>query len=373
MKLTIPRKELVKALATVKSAAVNKSSLPILANVEINAFEKSVHFTCTNLDLTLRTKCEAAVQETGATTVRVGLLYELCRSFPGDTVELNALKTKLQIRCGQSYFQLGVLDAGEFPAIPRLKNAVEVKLPQSVLKQALRSTGFCTSDDEKRYVLNGSLLQLNGKLTLVSTDGRRLALLDAELPDKSPQAQAILPAAAVNELLKLLLDDEDSKATIELATNLAQFSCNDTVLYTKIIEGQYPDYRKIIPNIEGKTGVPIGRTDLIQALQRVAMISDTCELEFSRQTLTVRGQGKGDLIGEAQEMLMIPKTEDHTARFNPQYLIEGLNAVDDDQVFFYGSKESNLSLIKVESKPWLCVIAGLVEEKKKTEKAEPKK
>ncbi|MGN6642446.1 MAG: DNA polymerase III subunit beta, partial [Verrucomicrobiota bacterium] len=232
MKLTIDRKLLVSALATVKSVAASKPSLPILANVEIKTFERSVKFTCSNLDQTLQTKCEATVLETGSTTVRASLLCDLARSFVGDSVELRATKTKLDVRCGQSFFTLGTLDATEFPAIPRLKDPVEVTLAQHTLREALGSTCFAASSEESRYVLNGSYVHVNGQLTVASTDGRRLAEQQTHLDAKSAEALAIVPTASVNELMRLLRDDDDKNITLQIAKSMAQFSFDDTVLYT---------------------------------------------------------------------------------------------------------------------------------------------
>lgn len=357
MRITIARSDLLTALNVVRPAAA-RTTLPILTHVAISTFEKSVEFICTNLDLTLRTKVDATVAEKGQTTVRVSLLQELVRSFTGAEVELEQVKNHLNVTCGTSKYRLATLDITEFPPTNRLKDGQEFTVEQTPLHELLHSTSFCAGQDESRYLLCSSLLRLNGNLKAVATDGHRLASMTMEATGLGKKARDILlPRQSVTELLRLLSTDEDAKPVRIVATeNAAQFVLGDTVLTTKLIEGNYPNFDQVIPATKGE-GVTISRTELLTALQRVMFIDrDSCSLSFRKQILTIKAANNSDTMGFATETLMIPPApEPVKINFNPRYLVEALQAVADDEVIFHGVVDGP-SVFKIASKPWLCVI-----------------
>lgn len=370
MKITIDRKTLVNALTTVKNAASHKAALPVLANVAICAFEKSVEFICTDMNINIRVKAEAVVSgktdKDKGTTVRVGLLHDLVRSFPGDSVELEVFKSCVKVRCGEARYNLGTLDIDEFPATPRVTSVSDFKLPQATLRRLLEATAFCSrTADEGRYVLCGSYLGINGSITAAATDGRRLAVLSAETTEKLTKASVVIPRQTVDELLRLLSDDEDKKVAVVIGEKNIQFVFNDTTIVSKVIEGNYPDYTKVIPK-DLDEPVTVGRVDLLSMLQRVNLVAEKCFIELRGQTLTVRSYAvdKDRNFGDAQEALLVPKIKKEvTTRFNIQYLIEALQAVTDDEVQYYGKETTGV--FKVASQPWVAVTAAMTEKKDK--------
>ncbi|HUE37668.1 MAG TPA: DNA polymerase III subunit beta, partial [Candidatus Acidoferrum sp.] len=248
MKLTIERKELLNALGIVKGAALDEraqGSPPVLFNVQINTFDKSVEFICTNLDLALRSRVEAEIKAKGSATVRVNLLHDLARSFTDEFVELQLIKDVLHVSSGESKYKLATLPADEFPPVPRLRDAYEVDVPQAGLRSLLASTLFAVDSDHSRPVLNGSLLRLNGNLTVVGCDGQRLAMSNGDLEKAARKGRdLIVPRSTISQLVRLLDDDEESngKCRIVAAENLAQFHLGDTVLTSKLIEGNYVNF-----------------------------------------------------------------------------------------------------------------------------------
>jgi len=364
MKITIDRKSLVSALTTVKSVAKAKSELPILANVAIGTYEKSVDFTCTNMDQTIRFKADAVITGKGATakdfTVRVNLFHDLVRSFTGENVDIETGKNSIDIRCGISKYHLGTLDIEEFPSTPRVSPTAEFKITQAFLRTLLTTTAYCAQTaDDGRPLLCGSLFRVNGNLTAVGCDGRRLAIMSVPLDEKVKPMDVIVPRDTVTELLRLLENDEDKKLTMAIGEKNVQFQFGETTVISKIIDGKYPDYTKIIPKLEGD-GVPVGRADLLNALRRVNFIDDKCSLEFRAMTLTVSAVSESkDVPGDAQESLLIPKSPEMTARFCTPYLIEALSCVDDDEVLFFGKTEGP-GVFKVASKSWLSLTAPLL-------------
>lgn len=372
MKFTIPRNSLIAALTVVKDAA-GKSTLPILCNVLVKAYEKSVSFTSTDLDITLRTSADAFVSDKGEITVRCDLLLNLAKSFTGPadvTVLLETGKDHVHITSERSKYKLGTLDAEEFPQAVKLESPVEFKLIQARLRSLLASTHFCASTDEGRYILNSSYLQLNGDLKVISTDGRRIAYVTDELEGKFPETEIIIPNRTVDQLLRLL-DKEDDTKTVRIiaATNAVQFHFSDTVITSRIIEGKYPDYRQVLPNdaaMKEMVEVPIDRVLLLEALQRVQFISDTCLLEFKGQMLTIRAQSeKSDVVGDCVETLLIPKTRPLSIRFHVRSLIEILGAVTDDQVTFHALDDSHPGVFRVPSSNWRVVSTVIREPEKK--------
>lgn len=376
MKITIDRKILASALTTVKSAARGRSELPILANVAVGTYENSVDFTCTNLDQTIRVKAEAAITGKGATakdfTVRVALFHDLVKSFTGDAVEIETGKNQIDIRCGQSKYHLGTLDIDEFPSTPRVSAVAEFKISQAFMRTLLTTTAFCAETaDENRPALCGSLFQVNGNITAVGCDGHRLAVMSGPLDEKVKATDVIIPRATIDELLRLVANDEDKKIAVVIGEKNVQFKFGDTTIVSKIVDAKYPDYNKIIPKLDGN-GVPIGRADLLSALSRVNLIDDHCSLQFQQMTLTISAESDNkDVPGDAQESLLIPKAPEMTARFSTVYLIQALSAVDDDEVLFFG-KPNGPGIFKVAGKPWLSLTAPLIIKEEKP-KAEPAK
>jgi DNA polymerase-3 subunit beta len=383
MKLSIPRADLVSALAIVKTACVAKSAMPVLSNVALSTLTSKLELTGTDLELCLRTRIKADVQDTGDTTVKASLFYDICRSLTGDQISLQLFKEHLAIECGSSRYKLGVITTSEMPPAVKLKEPEEFDLPQAILRTLLAETSFAHSTDQSRMTLNSSFLRLNGHLTVVGCDGKRVVTEEAEVdlesnPKKMPKLDVIIPARAANELLRLLSDDPDEKKPVRvaIAKNAAQFGFGDTVITTKLIEGDYPDYSRVIPAI--KSSVPIGRADLLAALERVSLISEDCTLDFKGQSLVIRSRGNRELPGEAVENLLIPKTGDLTVAFRASYLIEALRAIDSDQIEFTGTRDNGPAVLRAPGKKWVCVTAALVKPNEKAaeesdNKSEPEK
>ena len=383
MKLILPRTALVRALAAVKAAA--GTTTPILANVLIRADEKSVTFTGSDLDLNLRQTIPlktmangaAIVTDTGKTTVRAGLLHDIARSAVGDTVALNLVRNALHVECGTVKFKLATLDPEEFPPFPRLKEPVEFTLDEATLHSMLARTVFATSSDADRFILNGSFLQLNGDLNVAALDGRRLGLATNADVSSKKELNLILPAKAVRELLRLLTPggaakENATKVTVAANANMAQFTFGETILLTKLIEGSYPPFRKIIPKSEVAVA-SIQRADLLLAVERIALVADAVRLEFRKQSLLISssraGGDKKDLFGEASDSLLCASTKELTIILGARYLRDALTACAVEELQFFA--EDNVAMFKSPKESWLAVIAGMNEGDGKEKAAPP--
>ena len=209
MNLTIAKEQILAGLQAVQNVVSTRTTLPILSNVLMRAEGDRVEFTATDLDVTVACNVEAKVKKGGSTTVPVKKLFGIVRELGGNEIDIETdEKNVTSIRCNASFYKIHGLGADEFPPLPKFKDDKKVSLPQETVKAMMRKTSFAVSTDESRYVLNGIFISLKDhKMTMVATDGRRLALVDEEvdIAEKS-SGEFIVPAKAVNELNRLLQD-----------------------------------------------------------------------------------------------------------------------------------------------------------------------
>ena len=253
MNLTITKEQIIAGLQAVQNVVSTRTTLPILSNVLLRAEKDRVEFTATDLDVTIACSVEATVKKPGTTTVPVKKLFGITRELNGSEIDIEVDdKNVTSIRCGASFYKIHGLGADEFPPLPKFKDDKKVSLPQETVKAMMRKTSFAVSSDESRYVLNGIFISLKDhKMTLVATDGRRLALVDEEVDiSEKSSGEFIVPAKAVSELNRLMQDKGDVE--IKFGENQASFALKDdkgfsVLLITKLIEGNYPNYRQVIP------------------------------------------------------------------------------------------------------------------------------
>lgn len=362
MNLTITKDQIIAGLQAVQNVVSTRTTLPILSNVLLQANDNHLEITATDLDVTVACKVEAKVTKPGATTLPVKKLFGIVRELNGDLDIETDEKNIASIRSGSSFFKINGLAADEFPPLPKFKDDKKVTLSQETISGMLKKTSFAVSTDESRYVLNGIFISLKeGKMTFVATDGRRLALVDEEvdLSEKS-SGEFIVPAKAVNELTRLL----QSKGTVEIkfGENQASFALQNensfsVLLITKLIEGNYPNYRQVIPG-EAKERISLVREELQQALRRAEIMTsekaNSVKLAFGRNNLTITANSPE--VGEARETLAINyKGKEFAIAFNPRYLIDPLAALTEDEVFLELIDELSPGVLKVNG-PFLYVV-----------------
>src|SRR5579863_7550101 len=363
MNLTITKEQILAGLQAVQNVVSTRTTLPILSNVLIRAEGNRVEFTATDLDVTITCAVEANVKRPGATTVPVKKLFGIVRELSSPEIELEVdEKNTCSVRAGASFYKINGLAAEEFPPLPKFKEDKKVALPQEKLRSMMKKTSFAISTDESRYVLNGIFISLKEhKMTMVATDGRRLALVDedVDISEKS-QGEFIVPAKAVNELNRLLQD----KGEVEMrySDNQASFTLKDDkgspiLLITKLIEGNYPNYRQVIPG-EAKERVALAREEFWHALKRAEIMtsdkSNSVKLAFTKNNLAITANSPE--VGEARESLAINyKGKDIAIAFNPKYVIDPLNALATDEVFLELIDELSPGVLKING-PFLYVV-----------------
>ena len=363
MNLTIAKEKLIHGLQTVQNVVSTRTTLPILSNVLMKAEGGKVEFTATDLDITISCIVEASVKKKGATTVPVKRFFSVVRELGSPEIELEVdEKHACSIRAGASFYKINGLGSDEFPPVQKFKEEKKIVLQQEKIKGMLRKTSFAISSDESRYVLNGIFLILKEhKMTMVATDGRRLALVDEEvdIPENS-QGEFIMPTKAVNEMTRLLGDkgDVQMKFTDNLVSlSLTDEKANSAVIISKLVEGNYPNYKQVIPS-ECKERVALPREELLAALRRAQIMTsdkaNSVKLAISRNNLAITANSPD--VGEARETLAINFAgKDLQIAFNPAYLIDPLAVLTEDEVFLELIDELSPGVLKING-PFLYVV-----------------
>jgi DNA polymerase III subunit beta len=363
MNLTISKEQLINGLQSVQNVVSTRTTLPILSNVLLRAEGDKLELTATDLDVTIACAVEAKVKRPGASTVPVKRLFGIVRELSNSEIDLDVDdKHACTIRSGPSFYKINGLSADEFPPMPKFKEEKKVVLPQETVKGMVKKTSFAISTDESRYVLNGIFISLKDhKMTMVATDGRRLALVDEEVDiSEKSHGEFIVPAKTVNELNRLLQD----KGEVELryAENQASFNLKDEkgssiLIVTKLIEGNYPNYRQVIP-AETKERVPLVREEFLHALRRAEIMtsekSNSVKLSFGKNKLEITANSPE--VGEAKESLAVNyKGPEMAIAFNPKYMIDPLNSLPNDEVFLELIDELSPGVLKING-PFLYVV-----------------
>lgn len=358
MKFNVAKDKLLDGLQTVQNIVSTRTTLPILSNVLIRAEDGVLRFTTNDLDVGMSCTVEAKVEKGGGTTLPARRLASIVKELPAADVEVEVdSKNIASIRCGQSFFKMMGLAEEEFPALPKLADAKVFTLRQKELKDALRKTAFAISTDETRYVLNGILFSFKeGKLTMVATDGRRLALVDLELEfPRGQEVDVIVPSKCVTELQRLL--GEEGEIKMNVGENQVGFDVNGKVLVSKLIEGNYPNYKQVIPP-EAKERVTIERELLLTAVRRVSLLSsdksNSVKLIFTKNNLEITANTPE--VGEAHESLAVNfKGKEMSIAFNPGFLQDPLRNLTDDEVHIDLIDEMSPGVIKIGT-PFLYVL-----------------
>jgi len=344
--LKAPQDQVLTALQAVSGIVERRHTLPILANVLIRKTGNQVELTTSDLEIQVRTTVQFDGDAgTLSTTVGARKLIDILRSMPSDqTVSLTSNQNKMTLQGGKSRFTLQTLPADDFPLVQEAADFGPVfSVPQKVLKALINQVHFAMAVHDIRYYLNGILFVAEGRnLTLVATDGHRLALAQAELDTDIPKQEVILPRKTVLELMRLLKDGkgEDKESTdsapieMRFAGNQAKFSFSGMEFVTKLVEGKFPDYNRVIPK-NHKFRLTLGRAPLLSSLQRAAILTSekfkAVRLSFEPGLLSIASSNAEQ--EEAKEEIEIDYAGDKIETgFNVTYLMDALANMSQDMV-----------------------------------------
>ncbi len=343
MKLTIERAVLMKSLGHVQNVVERRTTIPILSNVRMDAGDGFLRLTATDMDISFNEKVAAEVVTAGVTTASAHMLYDIVRKLPdGAQVNLEVGDgDQLSLISGHSRFSLPLLAAEEFPVMTEGELTHHFSLPAANLRRLIDKTRFAISTEETRYYLNGIYLHAakgddGPVLRAVATDGHRLSRVDAPLPDGAADMPGVIvPRKTVNELRKLI-DEVDDEISVSVSDAKIRFSFGDVVLLSKLIDGSFPDYERVIPSGNDKT-VQISGKALSEAVDRVATISTdktrSVKLALDRNRLVISANSPDS--GSASEDLEVeydgPELQ---IGFNSRYLLDVTERIDGDKIQF---------------------------------------
>lgn len=361
MKFKIVRSKFLDSLKTVQNIVAGKGSLPILQNVLLEAAGRELRMTTTDLDMSIKAVCECETVEQGNSTLPVKLLFNAVAKVAEGEISISIDATEhAEIVAGNAKFKLTGMPGSSFPKLPQDDEAYSYSIPQATLKEMLRKVAYAASQDDTRRTLKGVLMSFRDeKVTMVATDGRRLAMVENEIEfPKDAEKDIVLPSKAVAELQRSLNGDTD--VSILVQKSQICFKIDSTLIYSKLIDDVYPNYRQVIPR-DTAEHISVDRQLLLDALDRASVMmmdeAHSTRLSFESGKLTVSSAASE--MGEAKDVVPIKYAgEKIDIMFNPAYVMDALKAIDDDEVTINLNDGHSPAVIKCDI-PFLYVLMPL--------------
>jgi DNA polymerase III subunit beta len=337
LKLTTKREDLVSKLSTVSRAVSTRATTQALSGILLSAGQGRVTLSATDLDMGLTTALDAEVATEGSVLLPGRLLADVVRLLPDPTVEIEAREAErdVEIRSGSSSFHLRVLPAEDFPKLPDPGDAAGLKIPAKALESSIELVARAASRDDMRPVLTGVFVTASGsEMTMVATDSYRLAVKRTDLEaDLGGEIEANIPARALRELSRILAAEGAEEATIWLLPNQAVFEAGSITLTTRLIEGQFPNFRQLLPE-SYEHDLRLQRTDFLDVVRRISQLAQRnapLRLSLESGELTVAAETPD--VGDATETMPVAfEGEALEIGFNPEFLKEGIESVEGDEV-----------------------------------------
>ncbi|MDH3975993.1 MAG: DNA polymerase III subunit beta [Deltaproteobacteria bacterium] len=353
MEIVIEKNTFLKALQIIQSIVEKRNTMPILANALIRTGHDSIDIVATDLEVGIKESVPAEVRSEGVMTVSARKLFEIVKELPMESLTLKKKENNwIEIVSGKALFNMVGIDPEDFPSFPSCDDVKLMEISDDILKDMIDKTAVAISSDETRYNLNGAFLEGTeaGKVRLVATDGHRLALTEREL-DKGDVALGeegyIIPRKGVQEFRKLM-EESDGSVQLGFKDNRAILKKGDKIIVVRLIEGEFPDYRQVIPSSRDNV-IKINRVEFIKSLRRISILSDEktkgVKFEFSADNLVVSTTNPG--LGEAKEELGIDYNgNDIAVGFNARYVLDFLNVMAEEDVTIYIADELSAAVMR---------------------------
>jgi len=350
MRAICARKDLYHGVQTVSRAIAGRSAWPILNNVLIRTEDGHLKLTAFDLELGMECNVPASIEMAGAITVPAKLLTEVMATLPEANVQISSdEQNAVNVKCEKSDYTVLGLPAEEFRPLPEVPDTHKFQINQGALREMIRQTIFAVSPDESRAILTGILLVLNGtEITFVATDTYRLAVRNSTVANASGEASCIIPRRALDEVSRLLDDESEEPITISIADSQIKFLVNGVTIVSRLIEGQFPNFERVIPkDYQKKLTVPCD--DFLSKVKRAAIVArenaNRVLLRTEDDKLVLTAQS-GD-VGKAYEELEIVKEgDDLEIAFNAKYLVEFLSVVGSEGIFLEHAGGASAGLMK---------------------------
>ena len=349
MKFQIEKEIFLKILQRVQGIVERRNTMPILANILIAAKQGKIEVIATDLEVSIKDACDDAVTEEGSITIDARKLFEIIKEAPQEKISLSAeAGGKITIKSGKARFNILGLPVDEFPSFPAYDEGKMLRVDPDVVKEMIERTAFASSTDETRYNINGVFVEKDGaNVRMVATDGHRLALMERSSEWPVLDKGVILPRKGVLELKKLL-DDKKETLSLSFTSNSMVVKKDGTIIIIRLIDGEFPDYRQVIPKGNEKK-IRVERMGLLSSLKRVSLLS----MEKGRGVKFNISQGKIELsssnpeMGEAREEINVDyKNEGFEVGFNATYMIEAAGVMKGDEVVLEMKDHESPAILK---------------------------
>ncbi|RKY30935.1 MAG: DNA polymerase III subunit beta [Candidatus Omnitrophota bacterium] len=334
MKFEVQKELLLNGIQKIQGVITSRATLPILSHILLEVTQDTLRLTATDLDIGISCVIPVETRESGAITVPAKRFSDIIKELPSDTININTKKNNLIIIEAEScQFKILGLNKEDFPKLPEIKEGRAIKLEQADLKHMLQLTSFAVSYDETRYILNGMLLQIqDNKLTLVSTDGKRLAYFEKTLQQTSDKTvHIIIPIKVLHELSRNL---QEGTLSLLVGHNQALFDLNDMIIISRLIEGEFPDYQQVIPKTSDNK-MRVSRDGFLLALKRASLLTtpdyQAVKLEIFKNKLVV-SKSTPDIGEHREEVSIVYQGKEIAIGFNPQYLIDVLKNLGEETI-----------------------------------------
>ncbi|MFA5144857.1 MAG: DNA polymerase III subunit beta [Candidatus Omnitrophota bacterium] len=335
MKLKVEKDVLLNSIQTVQNVITSKAALPILSNILLETQQAGLRLTATDLDIGISCVIPVDTQEQGAITIPAKRFSDIIKELPAGSVSITTKKNNLIIIETQfCQFKIMGLAREEFPKLPEFKDREAIKLEQLGLKQILGLTSFAVSFDETRYILNGILFKIHkNNLTLVATDGKRLAIIEKKLNQEiDKDVSIIVPIKTIHELNRNLKDS--GELSLILGNTQVLFDLGSVVIISRLIEGEFPDYRQVVPPVSDNK-MKVDRAQFLLAIKRAALLStpdyQAIKLEVFKNKLVV-SKSTPDVGESREEAPVVYQGKEMAIGFNPNYLIDVLKNLAEDTI-----------------------------------------
>ncbi len=334
LKLSVLREELTRQVGVVSRAASTRTTVQVLAGLLLRAGEGRLELAATDMEISLRSSLEANVESEGAVVVPSKLLADLVRLLPGDDVSIEHRSGEgvVEIVSGAATYRLHTYNADDFPRLPEASTVESMSVDADAVLETAARVSRAASRDESRPVLTGILVRFEGeKLVMAATDSYRLAVKETSMGSSGPELDAIVPARALGELTRITQGGEGLE--IGVLENQVIFTTDGVLLTTRRIEGQFPNYRQLLPETF-EHELALNRDELLEVVRRVSVMAQRnapIRLRFAEGELTVSAQTQD--VGEARETMPAPfSAEPLEIGFNPDFLRDGIESVEGDEV-----------------------------------------
>jgi len=335
MKFKTEKQNLLNGVSAVQNVINPRGALPILSNILLESYQDTLRLISTDLDICINYSLKVNLQESGAITVPAKRFFDIIRELPEGEVNVTSKKNNVvTIEAETCQFRIMGLPREDFPKLPEFKDKEIIKIQQGLFKEMLTLTSFAVSHDETRYVLNGILMEIKrNTLTLVATDGRRLAMIEKKINfDANKEIKVVIPFKTIQELLRNLNDEEE--LSLVVGHNQILLDLGLVMIISRLIEGEFPDYRQVIPApISNK--ININRQQFLLATRRASLLTtpdyQAIKIEVFKNKMVV-SKSTPD-IGESKEELPIEyQGKEMVVGFNPNFLIDVLKNLEEETI-----------------------------------------